>query len=182
MSASFNSNDIALAERIAVALESIAWDLMTIRKHFTEARHEVPGVDEAQEIKIEGVLADDEPTVDAAALAREAEELLNAASTPEVRTVVNISEGERAQPVLNKINLFHQDRHDIADLVECYPNDPIIKEYLRKRDSPDQFVTATNVLAAAIGLVYKNLPHDLWGGEAAASAIKQFVAQHSEDE
>lgn len=200
---SIDAEQYELMSRMALALESIAGSLLSIaHKGLPQAENQgrpldiIHGLDDLMSpdqpapavivkeneidsfTKLNEVVAD---TLDAAGLAREAEALLNAAATPDVKGTVEIGEGETAKPVLNKINLFHQDRHDIADLVECYPNDPIIQEYIRKRDLPTQPVYATNVLAAAIGLVYKHLPADLYGTVSATAAINQFIQQHSED-
>lgn len=181
-------------ERIATALESIAGTLLEIKEqhgpHFQGVPlPEIPGF-----TNLESALGDGSPSasaadeeasskpVDAAALAREAEELLNAAATPRVKAEVEVGEGEKPAPALHKINLFKQPRLDINDLVDRCQDDPIIKEYLRKRDLPEQSVHATLILGAAISLVYKHLPTDLWGSEEAAKAVVQFVAQHSEEQ
>lgn len=191
-----------LLQRVTTALESIAASLFELVEQGKPHVHSDRSVLEP----ISGLddLADSHPApgqaaglaysageagqVDAASLAREAEELLNAAATPSVAKAVEVGEGEKPEKPLLKINLFHQDRsHDIMDLLEIRPDDEILKRFavaLREGHAPGSVVEIegeAKVWAAAIELVYTHLPHDLWGSEAAAKAVKQFVDQHSDE-
>lgn len=202
-----------LADRAVTAIESIAWSLTMIEKHLAPQVQKqeypldaIPGLDDLEPISPEARAMrerdDDylrnlippqkpEQEVDAASLAREAEELLNAASTPEVRTGVDIGEGEKPTKQVVRINLFKQDRqHDIFDLAQSCTQDDVVEVWRRKvatRVKTGESLTwhsltdEEKTLAAAIELVYTHLPHEMWGGEEAAKAVKQFVTQHSED-
>lgn len=183
-------------ERIATALESIAGSLIDMQSQEVKLP-KISGLDTLESLDIRGKpfdvpahatevqvrVEDGEIPDDAATLAREAEELLNAAATPTVsRTNVEVGEGEKRPSVVPKINLFHQDRFSIDELTTSWPDDPIIKEYLRKRDLPATSVYETNVLGAAIGIVYKHLPTEMWGTPEAAKQVATFVAYHSEEQ
>lgn len=197
-----------LAGRAVVALESIAWSLIKIEENLrphvqTGEQHplnKIPGLDDLGG-KVDGFTScgnvldhklsvdssDQESTeVDAAALAREAEELLNAAATPEVKTSVEIGEGEKPTKPLNRINLFAQATKSLEELWIQKRDDEILKKAMEVSTA-----AATNsaelsyperVLIAAVELVYTHLPLDMWGSEVAQEQIKLFMAQHSEEQ
>lgn len=204
-----------LASRVVIALESIASSLIQIaaRPVYFGMDRAQPGADQSYPSfgPIEGVddlmgtgpgtdspyLSDydkahgkplEEP-VDAAALAREAEDLLNEAATPDIRSSVHVGEEQaKIAKQMNKINLFKQDRdYSVMDLIEGYPDDAILKNFAvrlsegRAKGEVVKIEGEAAVLAAAIEIVYSHLSHDMWGSESAVREIKNLVDFHSEN-
>lgn len=193
-----------LAARKVAALESIAGSLVWITQYLHRTQRAepdehplapIPGLDDLGGGKVDGFTpeghvvdlkttetsGDESEEVDAASLAREAEALLNAAATPQIKGRVEIGEGEKPTRKF-RIDLFKQEKKPIDQLIPRKSDDPVLVRAYNLAHQAKELTHGERVFVAAVELVYSNLPEEMWGTADSAAQIKLFSDSHEEDQ
>lgn len=114
-------------------------------------------------------------------IAREAEELLRQASTPNVRQPITVNDSPTVVEA-PKFNLFEQNFVPLQSLHSRAPHDPLIREFWKQfgAKKEEELTKAEKIAIRSLEVAYEILPVDMWGTETARFQLKSLQLMHRE--